>query len=160
MQALLRPTLRSFGCAKQLRFASAAAAATEAAPSMSQASITNIEKRWEKLPEVDRKFVITSLSQRQKLPWDTLTTNEKKAAYYISFGEWGPRQPLYSKQETRTIFWGTTLLVGLSIALYLGYRSLRRIPVTMSREWQEKEDEILKERKSNPFHGYSQVQSK
>ncbi|VEU22077.1 DEKNAAC103083 [Brettanomyces naardenensis] len=151
MQALMRPTLRAVGL-KQARFASASA--------LSQASITHLEKRWEKLPEVDRDSLITSLSERQKLPWNQLSEQEKKAAYYVSFGEWGPRKPLYHEGEKRTIFYSVAIGFGVCFALYVGFRASRPSPKTMNKAWQEKSDEYLKSKHANPFHGYSQIQSK
>ncbi|QPG77108.1 hypothetical protein FOA43_004511 [Brettanomyces nanus] len=151
MLGLLRPTVRLVSL-KQFRLASTS--------SLSQASITHLEKRWEKLPDVDRKSLISSLSERQKLPWNQLSQTEKRAAYYVSFGEWGPRKPLYTKESKATIFWATTLGITACVGLYWTFRHFRNVPVTMNREWQEKSDEYLKSKNANPFHGYSQVQSK
>lgn len=152
-QALLRPTLRALTLKQSAtRLASTAA--------LSQASIANLENRWEKLPETDRKTVIESLAERQKLPWNQLSAQEKKAAYYISFGEWGPRRPLYNTEEKKSIIWGTALGLFICTALFFGFRHFRTVPVTMNKEWQEKSDEYLKEKHANPFRGYSQVQSK
>ncbi|KAG7696041.1 hypothetical protein KL951_003566 [Ogataea haglerorum] len=134
----------------QVRYASA----------LSQATVSNIQLRWEKLPEEDRKEVIEALAERQKLPWTQLTPEEKKAAFYVSFGEWGPRKPIHSAEDVRYIFWGTFIGIAVTAAGFFYYRSKRYIPKTMNREWQEMSDEYLKSKNANPFSGYSQVQSK
>lgn len=130
------------------------------ASALSNATVANLEKRWEDLPEIDQKDIIAKLSSRQSLPWKELTSAEKKAAWYISFGAWGPRKPIHTKEDKIYIFWGTTIGLALCAVFFVGFRSQRNIPKTMNREWQEKSDEILKEKNANPFTGYSQVQSK
>ncbi|ODV93006.1 hypothetical protein PACTADRAFT_52208 [Pachysolen tannophilus NRRL Y-2460] len=127
---------------------------------LSNATVAHLEKRWESLPDVDQKEIISKLSERQKLPWKELTPSEKKAAWYISFGEWGPRKPIHTKEDKLYIFWGVVTGLSLSAALFLAFRSQRNVPKTMNREWQEAADERLKEKNANPFTGYSQVQSK
>ncbi|GMG39600.1 unnamed protein product [Ambrosiozyma monospora] len=127
---------------------------------LTPATVSQLESRWEKLPESDRKDLIESLSERQKLPWTQLTAEEKKAAWYISFGEWGPRKPIHSTEDVRYIIWGTAIGVGLTAAVFLYFRSKRYVPPTMNKEWQEQSDEYLKSKNANPFSGYSQVQSK
>ena len=150
-QRLLKPNLLKTVSKSQIRLASTA---------ISQASISGLDKRWENLPEPEKKTVIDALSERQKLPWDQLTAQEKKAAYYISFGDWGPRRPLYNAAEKRTIFWGTVAGLGICTAVFLGIRHFRNVPKTMHKDWQEKSDEYLKSKHANPFSHYSQVQSK
>ncbi|CDK27373.1 unnamed protein product [Kuraishia capsulata CBS 1993] len=130
------------------------------ASALSNATVTNIEARWEQIPESDQKDIIDALSERQKLPWTDLTNAEKKASWYISFGEWGPRRPVHSSADKTYIFWGVVIGLSLSATTFLAFRSQRNVPKTMNREWQEASDEILKERNTNPFTGYSQVQSK
>lgn len=127
---------------------------------LSNAYIGKLEARWEGLSKQDQTTLIDELKARQVLPWAELTPAEKKAAYYISFGEWGPRQPLYLPGEHAKVFWGTLGGCLAGVALFAGIRSFAPgpEPVSMTREWQEASDEYLKSKNANPFTGYSQVQ--
>lgn len=127
---------------------------------LTPATITNLSGRWEKLPESDKQDIITSLAERQQLPWTQLSLEEKKAAWYISFGQWGPRKPLRSDEDVKKIWVGIFAGCAISVALFMAYRSQRNIPKTMNKEWQLKSDEYLASKNANPFSTYSQVQSK
>ncbi|ANZ77029.1 BA75_03938T0 [Komagataella pastoris] len=145
-QLTTKPLSRAVG----IRYASA----------LSNATVTNLEKRWEDLPETDQKDIISQLSERQKLPWKDLTLSEKKAAWYISFGEWGPRRPVHTKEDKLYIFWGTVIGIVISATIFGAFRYNRNVPKTMNREWQAASDEYLKSKNAEPFTGYSQIQSK
>lgn len=138
----------------------ASASALRSASTLTPASITNLQARWEKLPESDKADVITAISERQTLPWNELSLEEKKAAWYISFGEWGPRKPLTSDADVKKIIAGVAIGCAVSFAIFLGYRSQRNVPKTMNKEWQLQSDEYLASKNANPFSTYSQVQSK
>lgn len=126
---------------------------------LSNAYVNHLETRWEKLPKEDQTQLIDQLKSRMELPWQDLTQAEKKAAYYISFGEWGPRKPLYAPGEANKIFWGTVAGLVAGVGLFAFVRSFApEKPVSMSREWQEASDEYLKSKNANPFTGYSQIQ--
>lgn len=108
----------------------------------------------------EQKDIISQLAERQKGPWLELTDSEKKAAHYISYGTWGPRKPIHPDGEWTKIFTGVAgALVVATCLFFVGQYFSEGLGVTMNREWQEKSDEILKEKKSNPFRGYSQVQT-
>lgn len=143
--------------ARAVRFNSTVA---KAAPKpLSTAYINKLETRWENLPKEDQTALIDELKARMELPWQELTTAEKKAAYYISFGEWGPRKPLYAPGDKNKIFWGTVAGLAAGVGLFAVIRSFAPAPPeTMEREWQDKADEYLKSKNANPFTGYSQVQ--
>lgn len=129
--------------------------------SLSNAAIADLNLRWEKLPKEDQQDIATQLAERQKLSWSELTPAEKKATWYISYGSWGPRRPVHRKGDAGKIFGGVVAGIGLSLALFLGIRSLTPpAPKTMNREWQEQSDEYLASKNSNPWGSYSQVQSK
>ncbi|KAH3686370.1 hypothetical protein WICPIJ_002662 [Wickerhamomyces pijperi] len=128
---------------------------------VSKASIVELENRWETLPQVDQQEIVSQLAERQKLPWGELTEAEKKAAWYISYGSWGPRRPVHPKGESGKIASGVFIGLGVSLAIFLGVRAMApEAPKTMSREWQEASDEYLKSKNANPWSSYSQVQSK
>ncbi|AET38788.1 cytochrome c oxidase subunit Va Ecym_3296 [Eremothecium cymbalariae DBVPG len=128
---------------------------------ISKAAIIDLKSRWENLPAVEQNELVTKLSERQKLPWNELTQTEKQAAWYISYGEWGPRRPVHAKGDAASIAKG--VFVGLlgSLALFALIRqAAAEPPKTMTKEWQLQSDEYLKSKDANPWGGYSQVQSK
>lgn len=132
---------------------------TVAPRALSNAYVNKLDTRWESLPKQDQTALIDELKTRMELPWQELTPAEKKAAYYISFGEWGPRKPLYGPGDKNKVFWGTVAGLVAGISLFAGLRTLAPAPpVTLEREWQEKSDEYLKSKNANPFTGYSQIQ--
>lgn len=136
------------------------AASTSASINITPASISNLQGRWEQLPESDKQHLIDALSEKQKLPWNQLSLAEKKATWYISFGTWGPRKPMETPEQIASIYKGVIIGLALSFVLFGGYYSLRYVPKTMNKEWQEKSDEYLASKHANPFSSYSQVQSK
>lgn len=133
---------------------------TKAAPrALSNAYVGKLETRWDTLPKEDQTSLIEQLKTRMELPWQELTPAEKKAVYYISFGEWGPRKPLYGPGDGARVFWGVVIGILSGIGLFAGVRAMAAPgPTTLNREWQEKSDEYLKSKNANPFTGYSQIQ--
>lgn len=128
---------------------------------VSNASIAELEKRWESLPANDQQEIVSQLAERQKLPWSELTQSEKKAAWYISYGAWGPRRPIHPKGEAGKIATGVFVGLGICMSIFFGIRALAPPPPkTMSQEWQEMSDDYLKSKNANPWSTYSQVQSK
>lgn len=126
---------------------------------LSNAYVGKLDSRWESLPKEDRDTLIGELKGRMELPWQELTPAEKKAAYYISFGEWGPRKPLHSPSDRAKVFWGTIIGLAAGVGLFAVIRSFAADgPTTMNRQWQEASDEYLKSKNANPFTGYSQIQ--
>ncbi|ODV76882.1 COX4-domain-containing protein [Suhomyces tanzawaensis NRRL Y-17324] len=133
---------------------------TKAAPRpLSNAHVSNLEGRWGSLPKEDQTALIEELKTRMELPWSELSVAEKKAAYYISFGEWGPRKPLHGPGDASKVFWGVVGGIAASVVVFAGIRSLgAKQPHTLERNWQEASDEYLKSKNANPFTGYSQIQ--
>lgn len=126
---------------------------------LSNAYVGNLESRWGTLPKDDQSALIEELKTRMELPWQELTAGEKKAAYYISFGEWGPRRPLYAPGEKSKVFWGVVGSLIASVGIFAGVRALGQpAPATLDRKWQEASDEYLKSKNANPFTGHSQIQ--
>lgn len=158
---LLKKNIHHIMLRTSLRIAtrSQSTVAKTAPRALSNAYLGNLESRWTTLPKEDQTALIEELKTRMELPWQNLTTAEKKAAYYISFGEWGPRKPLYNPGDKSKIFWGVAGSIVASIFIFAGIRSLGQpAPQTMTRKWQEASDEYLKSKNANPFTGYSQVQ--
>lgn len=85
--------------------------------------VNGIEKRWGKMKELDQADVIDYLAYRSQGDWNTLTTQEQRALYYISFGNWGPRsekaQVSISGTVLRGLFGGVlTIAVGVAFMNY------------------------------------------
>ncbi|EDO18278.1 hypothetical protein Kpol_1039p27 [Vanderwaltozyma polyspora DSM 70294] len=113
------------------------------------------------MPSSEQQDIVSKLSERQKLPWSQLTESEKQAAWYISYGEWGPRKPVLVKGDGIYITKGVIIGMVAAVALFAGARVFAQDPPrTMTKEWQLKSDEYLKSVNANPWSGYSQVQSK
>ncbi|AMD21522.1 HFL334Cp [Eremothecium sinecaudum] len=128
---------------------------------ISKAAIIDLESRWESLPAVEQNELVAKLSERQKLPWSQLTKTEMQAAWYISYGSWGPRRPIHAKGDAAFIAKGVAVGLAFSVSVFLLCRYLGKdMPKTMTKEWQLKSDEYLKSKNANPWGGYSQVQSK
>lgn len=150
LRAAIRPARQSLVRATQVRHAHA----------ISTPTIINLESRWEKMTVEEQEDIISQLTERQKGPWNELTTNEKRAAWYISYGSWGPRKPIHPEGESTKIYLGVAGVVGVAGIVFSLCRYFSEgLGPTMNREWQEAADEILKENNANPFRGYSQVQS-
>lgn len=148
----IRPTAVS-------RFATAA----RNAHVISTPTLINIEKRWEFMPAEEREDIVHQLTERQKSTWSDLTLAEKQAAWYISYGAWGPRKPVHNPGDQTKIFVGIGIGLAASLAIFgicvilqpADNPALR----TQSLEWQEKSNEILKALGANPFTTYNQIQS-
>lgn len=85
--------------------------------------LSGVEKRWGKMKELDQADVIDYLAYRSQGDWKTLTTQEQRALYYISFGNWGPRadkpQVGISGTVLRGLFGGVlTIAVGVAFMNY------------------------------------------
>ncbi|KAG7838748.1 hypothetical protein KL919_001300 [Ogataea angusta] len=53
--------------------------------------VANLPARWINLPGDAQQDIINYLKVKQEFGWTYLTRDEKQAIYYISYGEWGPR---------------------------------------------------------------------
>lgn len=112
------------------------------------------------MTEAERDDVIGQLAERQKVDWKELSPLEKQAAWYVSYGEWGPRRPIHPPGTSAFIVKGILLGIGISAALFFSFRLITPpLPKTMSREWQVKSNEILEAANVEPFSGSNQIQS-
>lgn len=67
-------------------------------------SLTNIPQRWESLPLPLKEEMQEYIDWQMKGAWQEMPLLEKQAAYYISYGTWGPRSkttedPLQSSKQ-------------------------------------------------------------
>ncbi|KAM0328469.1 hypothetical protein ACHAQA_004876 [Verticillium albo-atrum] len=122
---------------------------------ISNPTLANIEKRWETMPLQEQAELWMALRDRMKGPWQELTLQEKKAAYWIAFGPHGPRTADPAGEGSR-VFFGTLAAVGASLAIFGTIRLFAKPPPpTMTKEWQEASNEMLKNQKSDPLTGIS-----
>lgn len=118
--------------------------------------LPNIEARWKSLSMEQQYGVFRQLEEIQRKDWKDLSIDEKKAAYYVSFGPHGPRKPITSSGQGMRTFAGVAGLIGATFAIFFGLRSTAKPPVkTMTTEWQEQQNERALEQKQNPITGIS-----
>ncbi|KAG9016860.1 Cytochrome c oxidase subunit 5A [Tulasnella sp. JGI-2019a] len=93
------------------------------APTSSMIPVSNIEAQWANLSNKEQMEVYEQLLEVQKKDWKSMSLDEKKAAYYISFGPHGPRKPIDAPGAQWKIFMLTTGIVGAATAAFLLIRS-------------------------------------
>ncbi|KAG0072924.1 Cytochrome c oxidase subunit 5A [Linnemannia elongata] len=118
--------------------------------------LQNIESRWATLSAQEQSSVAKHLEQIQAGEWTKMTTEQKKAAYWVAFGLHGARTPLTGPGHALKVAAGTTAVVGAAGALFLWIRSKGgEKPTTMTKEWQEASNEYARANKINPISGVS-----
>ncbi|KJZ78861.1 Cytochrome c oxidase polypeptide 5 [Hirsutella minnesotensis 3608] len=140
-----------------VRSAPAAAVVSRASSThaISKPTLANIEKRWEGMPLQEQADLWMALRDRMKGNWKELTVQEQKAAYWIAFGPHGPRAVDPPGTNAR-IAWGVAMGIGASVAIFAIIRSFAKpAPHTMSQEYQEMANEMLKQQKADPITGLS-----
>ncbi|KAI1102020.1 cytochrome c oxidase subunit IV [Jackrogersella minutella] len=129
-----------------------AAASTHA---ISNPTLANIEKRWEGMPQTEQAELWMSLRDRMKENWAELTSQEKKAAYWIAFGAHGPRAAA-PPDEGRKVALYVAFGMFVSFAVFATIRAFGGpAPSTMTKEWQEASNEYLKNQNAEPLTGIS-----
>ncbi|CDO68631.1 hypothetical protein BN946_scf184996.g62 [Trametes cinnabarina] len=150
----LRPAHRAFAAA-----ATSSPSATASAASASLEPVvplSNVEAMWERLSPEEQSVIHQQLEEIQKRDWKTLSIDEKKAAYYVAFGPHGPRAPIHPPGTTPKIILGVTGLILAAGALFYSIRAAAPPPPrTISKEWEEAENERAIELKINPISGVS-----
>ncbi|KAH8590193.1 cytochrome c oxidase subunit IV-domain-containing protein [Bisporella sp. PMI_857] len=138
------------------------------AHAISNPTLANIEKRWEGMPPQEQADLWMQLRDRMKVNWSELTLQEKKAAYWIAFGDHGPRAKTPPGEGYKVAGY-TFAAVAVSFVLFATIRSFAgAAPSTMNKEWEEATNEYLKAQNSEPISGLSsegyvgqgQIQSK
>ncbi|POR37807.1 Cytochrome c oxidase polypeptide 5, mitochondrial [Tolypocladium paradoxum] len=131
----------------------AAASRASSTHAISNPTLANIEKRWEGMPLQEQADLWMALRDRMKGSWTELTVQEKKAAYWIAFGPHGPRAVDPPGTNAR-VAWGVALGLGASFAVFGIVRAFAKPePYTMSKEYQEASNELLKQQKADPITG-------
>ncbi|WFD33369.1 Cytochrome c oxidase subunit 5B, mitochondrial [Malassezia cuniculi] len=116
--------------------------------------LPNIESHWTKISKEEQYAVYKALEEVQRKDWNELTLDEKKGAYFVAYGPYGPRKPVVPKGQTVRVVLGTALFVGLGIGIFAFVRSLAApAPKTLSPDYREQMTERAKENKQNPITG-------
>ncbi|WVQ76494.1 hypothetical protein IAR50_006162 [Cryptococcus sp. DSM 104548] len=139
------------------RYATASAVQVTSSTSNASASILgNIEATWKNLPADEQYEIYQQLEQIQKKDWKELTIDEKKAAYFVSFGPHGPRAPVNGPNHSVKVATGLALALGSAVALFSFVRSQAPPPpATMNAEYQQQMTEYMKSQNMNPISGIS-----
>lgn len=53
--------------------------------------VSNLETRWNSLTYESQQDIISYLNVKQEFGWNYLNNEEKRAIYFIAYGNWGPR---------------------------------------------------------------------
>jgi cytochrome c oxidase subunit 4 len=125
------------------------------AHAISNPTLADIEKRWEGMPPQEQAELWMSLRDRMKVNWSEMTLQEKKAAYYIAFGNHGPRAVPPPGEGWRVAGY-VGIGVGVSFAIFVALRMFAGgSPRTMTKEYQEATNEFLRAQNSDPISGLS-----
>ncbi|EPQ27294.1 uncharacterized protein PFL1_05217 [Pseudozyma flocculosa PF-1] len=116
--------------------------------------VPNIEASWKNLSKEEQYGVFRQLEELQRKDWKELSVDEKKAAYFVSFGPHGPRKPITQPGQGAKTLGGVIGLIGATVGLFYWLRTLAAAPPrTMTKEWQEATNEKAIEEKLNPITG-------
>ncbi|KAI9015766.1 cytochrome c oxidase subunit IV [Phycomyces nitens] len=130
--------------------------AIQARRNNSNLAVENLESRWKTFSAAEQNTLAKQLETAQKQDWKVLSTDDKKAAYYISFGAHGPRAPITEPGHGVKVAGGVAAALAVSAALsYVMSQKGQETPKTMTKEWQEATNEYLKSQNSNPISGIS-----
>ncbi|KAI9311204.1 cytochrome c oxidase subunit IV [Dichotomocladium elegans] len=122
----------------------------------SSVAIQDLKSRWATMSTAEQNTVAKQLEETQKADWKIMSMDDKKAAYYIAFGEHGPRKPLLEPGHTGKVLGGVAGVLAASLGLFLAIRAgAEETPRTMTKEWEQATNEYLREQKSNPINGVS-----
>ena len=91
--------------------------------SLSTIPLNNLDASWFKLNNEERQQVYSSLVEKQKLDWKTLSIDEKRAAYFVSFGPHGPRKPIVEEGYNTKVFLGVLAAIAAAGGIYYTART-------------------------------------
>ncbi|KAJ3392812.1 hypothetical protein HDU92_008168 [Lobulomyces angularis] len=116
-------------------------------------SVSGIETRWTKMPECEQGAVADFLAEKQAGDWKLMTLEEKRAAYFIAFGNYGSRTPPNPAYKYRVMSWVAGIF-GLSVVCWqLWIAKMNPKKKTMSAEWEAVRIANAAEGRHNPFTG-------
>ncbi|KAN0064095.1 Cytochrome c oxidase subunit 5B, mitochondrial [Thecaphora frezii] len=116
--------------------------------------VPNIEASWKNLTKEEQYGVFRQLEELQRKDWKELSIDEKKAAYFVSFGPHGPRKPITQPGQGAKTLGGVAAALVATAGLFYWLRTLAGPPPkTMTKEYQEAMNERALEQKQNPISG-------
>ncbi|PVG02906.1 COX4-domain-containing protein [Serendipita vermifera] len=116
--------------------------------------LSNIQAQWESMTEQEQNLVHRQLEELQTKDWRSLSLDEKRAAYFVSFGAHGARMPSSKPGDGNKIIGGVAGLLAATGLLWVIVRSYGgEPPKTMTKEWQQASNEKAHEQKQNPLTG-------
>ncbi|RIA88096.1 cytochrome c oxidase subunit IV [Glomus cerebriforme] len=119
-------------------------------------AISEVINKWNKLSTEEQNNITKQFDELQKQDWQRLSLEEKKTAYYISFGNTGPREFYNTAPHTGKVIAGIIGLIGISSGFfYLTKSAVTEHPKTLTKEWQEATNQRMREQKVNPISGVS-----
>ncbi|OMJ13320.1 Cytochrome c oxidase polypeptide 5, mitochondrial [Smittium culicis] len=118
--------------------------------------ISQIENSWVNMAEQEKASVVAKLETVMKNDWTAVDLSDKRAIYYIDYGNYATRAPTSKKGDGLKILAGTSLIIGASIfTSYMIHLAFGSRPVTMTKEWQEESNKYAIEQNQNPISGIS-----
>lgn len=94
-------------------------------------SLNNLTMRWSKMDAGQQDDVIAYLEDKMRGSWHDLTAEEKKAAHWVWYGNWGPRNPKQKDMGNLYLYFGGCLALmggGLALYKYSTYDETEEIP--------------------------------
>ncbi|KAJ3400845.1 hypothetical protein CcCBS67573_g08064 [Chytriomyces confervae] len=119
---------------------------------VSAASIAGLESRWGKLPEAEQGAIADRLAVAEKGDWKNMSLEEKRASYYIAYGEHGARNPK-DPNLTKAVMAYSSVFVLVAFGMYAWWQTQKPVVRTMTPEWKAAEDARAIELQQNPFQG-------
>ncbi|KAJ1868800.1 cytochrome c oxidase [Coemansia sp. RSA 1722] len=123
---------------------------TASAPVLAQA-----EQTFAQLSKDEQHAVVERLNQVMKADWKTVSVEDKRAAYYASYGAHNGRRPHVKSGDNMKVFVGVIGTIALSLTISSLVRSSVPKQRTLTKEWQEASNTIAKEKNINPISGVS-----
>jgi len=119
-------------------------------------AVANVASRWKTLSAEEQAGITKRLDELQKQDWNKLSLEEKKAAYYIAFGSYGPRESLFKSGHATKVLVGVSGAVVISAGFFaLTKKAVTEKPHTINKEWEEATNEKMREKNVNPITGVS-----
>lgn len=110
------------------------AAPRRLAHTISTPTLVNLDRRWETMSPDEQADLQSQLAKRQEGPWSELTPEEKKAAYFVAFGEHGPRANVHPAGFQYKVAAGVFAGLAAASVMFYGMRMLGNPPPkTMTR---------------------------
>jgi len=72
---------------------------------VSSMSIANLESRWPKLPEAEQGAIAETIYAKERGDWKNMSLEEKRASYFIAYGDYGARTPRNPAHKYRVAGW-------------------------------------------------------